>query len=307
MTPDGDLATRPRSKTPALSVGTSAHPAASGLVNAMSVDVEDFFQVQAFAGVIGRAQWDSHPCRVEKNIERILRLFGDRRVKATFFTLGWIAERYPAMVRSIVAEGHELASHGYAHVPVYEQSPDEFRADIGKTKRLLEDIGQVPVQGYRAATFSIGARNLWALDVLAEAGYRYSSSIYPVRHDLYGMPDAPRFAFRPGASGFLEIPMTTLPLLGRNFPCSGGGYFRLLPYAMSRWALDQINRREAQPCVFYFHPWEVDPEQPRVTRIPVKSRVRHYLNLKRMEARLARLLADFAWNRMDRVFLAEGN
>ena len=305
MTLQDHLATKPCPEIMPQPARRAGAPGA--LVNAMSVDVEDYFQVQAFAGAIGRAEWDHYPCRVEANIERVLRLFGDRGVKASFFTLGWIAERYPAMVRTIVAEGHELASHGYAHVPVYAQGPDEFRADVRKTKRILEDIGQVAVQGYRAATFSIGAKNLWALDVLAEEGYRYGSSIYPVKHDLYGMPDAPRFAYRPGKSGFIEIPMTTFPLFGRNLPCSGGGYFRLLPYALSRWALARVNGREAQPCVFYFHPWEVDPGQPRVKRIPLKSRVRHYLNLARMEGRLARLLEDFAWNRIDRIFLAEGN
>jgi polysaccharide deacetylase family protein (PEP-CTERM system associated) len=271
--------------------------------NAMTVDVEDYFQVQAFAGQIDRRDWNDFPCRVERNTGKVLDLFTSHSVSATFFTLGWVAERFPRLVRRIVDEGHELASHGFDHYRVSEQSPDEFRADIRRTKRLLEDIGGGPVHGYRAASFSIGAKNLWALDILAEEGYRYSSSIYPIAHDLYGMPEAPRFAFRPRKDGFVEIPMTTLRAWGRNFPCSGGGYFRLLPYAVSRWAMRRVNRGEHQSCVFYFHPWEIDPDQPRPPGAPLKSRIRHYVNLRQMEDRLGRLLSDFSWGRMDRVFL----
>jgi polysaccharide deacetylase family protein (PEP-CTERM system associated) len=296
-----------RDKAANAAVAARQHGGRAAIANAMTVDVEDFFQVQAFAGRIERADWDSYPCRVERNMDVILRLFAEHEVNATFFCLGWIAERYPQIIRAIVAGGHELASHGYAHFPVYQQTPDEFRADVRKTKLLLEAIGQVPVKGYRAATFSIGPKTLWALDVLAEEGYQYSSSIYPVRHDLYGMPDAPRFAYRPGKGRFIEIPMTTLALGGRNLPCSGGGYFRLLPYALTRWALRRVQRQDAQSCVFYFHPWEIDPDQPRVPGVPLKSRVRHYLNLGRMEGRLRRLLADFTWSRMDRVFLEARN
>jgi polysaccharide deacetylase family protein (PEP-CTERM system associated) len=272
----------------------------------MTVDVEDFFQVQAFAGCVERSSWDGMPRRVEANMDRILALFSEAGITATFFVLGWIAERHPGLIHRIVAQGHELASHGYAHIPVHEQTPEAFRSDIGRTKKLLEDIGGVPVRGYRAASFSIGASTLWALDVLAEAGYDYSSSIYPIVHDHYGMPDAPRFAFRSGDSSILEFPMTTLPLLGRNLPCSGGGYFRLLPYAVSRWALRRVNKRDRRPCIFYFHPWEIDPDQPRLAAAPLKSRVRHYLNLGRMEARLRHLLVDFEWGRMDHVFLRDG-
>jgi polysaccharide deacetylase family protein (PEP-CTERM system associated) len=271
--------------------------------NAMTVDVEDFFQVQAFASCIDRGSWDNAPRRVENNTDRILSLFSDVGITATFFTLGWVAQRHPDLVRRIVEQGHELASHGFAHIPVHEQSPDEFRQDVRNTKRLLEDVGGVPVKGYRAASFSIGAKTLWAFDVLASEGYEYSSSIYPIVHDLYGMPNAPRFAHRPEGRGIAEIPMTTLSLFGRNFPCSGGGYFRLLPYPLSRWALRRVNARERQPCIFYFHPWEIDPDQPRVAGAPLKSRVRHYLNLQRMEGRLRRLLKDFVWGRMDDVFL----
>ena len=272
------------------------------VMNAMSVDVEDFFQVQAFAGQIDRKDWDSYPCRVERNVDLILALFARHEVSATFFTLGWIAERYPDLVRRIVAEGHELASHGCNHYRVTEQSPDEFRADVRRAKALLEDLGGQPIKGYRAPSFSIGATTVWALDVLAEEGYRYSSSIYPIVHDLYGMPDAPRFAYQPRHDAFLEIPMTTLRAFGRNFPCSGGGYFRLLPYAASRWAMRQVNQNEGRSGVFYFHPWEVDPEQPRPAGAPLKSRIRHYINLSRMEARLGRLMSDFRWGRMDQVF-----
>ena len=279
-------------------------PARSGgICNAMTVDVEDYFQVQAFAGCIDRSAWESFPRRVEANTEKVLRLFADAGVSATFFVLGWVAERYPELIRTIVTEGHELASHGYAHIPVYEQTSDAFRSDVRRTKKLLEDTGGERVRGYRAASFSIGANTLWALDVLADEGYEYSSSIYPVTHDLYGMPSAPRFAFRPRQDRFLEVPMTTLSLFGRNFPCSGGGYFRLVPYSMSRRALRWVNERDRQACVFYFHPWEIDPGQPRPDGAPLKSRVRHYVNLHRMEERLCCLLRDFAWGRMDQVFL----
>jgi len=281
--------------------------AGSPLANAMTVDVEDFFQVQAFATVVERKDWERYPSRIEQNLDKVLALFDAYGVKATFFTLGWIAERHPRSIRRIVQEGHELASHGYAHHPVFEQSREAFRADVRTTKKILEDIGQVPVKGYRAASFSIGAETLWALDVLAEEGHAYSSSIYPIRHDHYGMPEAPRFAYRPRQDGFIEIPMTTVCAFGRNLPCSGGGYFRLFPYAMTRWALRRVNRRDGQSCVFYFHPWEIDPAQPRPSRIPVKSRLRHYVNLTRMEARLRRLLGDFSWSRMDRVFIESGS
>ena len=274
------------------------------ICNAMTVDVEDYFQVSAFEGHIDRAQWDTLPCRVESNTDRILALFEAAGVKATFFTLGWVAERYPALIRRIVDGGHELASHGYFHVRVTQQQPAEFRADVEKTKKLLEDIGGVVVKGYRAPSYSIGAGNLWALDELSDAGYLYSSSIYPVKHDLYGMPEAPRFAFRPrGEAGILEVPITTLRLGSRNLPCGGGGFFRLYPYAVSRGALRHVNRREGQSGMFYFHPWEIDPGQPRQPGLGLKTRFRHYLNLGRMESRLRALLDDFDWDRMDRIFL----
>lgn len=275
----------------------------SQITNAMTVDVEDYFQVSAFEGHIKREQWERLPCRVERNTDRILQLFADHNVRATFFTLGWVAERYPQLIHRMVEAGHEVASHGYSHVRVTQQSPEEFRADVEKTKALLEDLSGQPVQGYRAASYSIGAGNLWALEVLAETGHRYSSSIYPIRHDLYGMPEAPRFAFRPNHHELLEVPVTTVSLLDRNFPCGGGGYFRLLPYGLSRWAMRRVNQRDGEACVFYFHPWEVDPEQPRQQGVSLKTRVRHYLNLRRTEQRLTRLLGDFHWDRMDKVFL----
>jgi polysaccharide deacetylase family protein (PEP-CTERM system associated) len=272
----------------------------------MTVDVEDYFQVSAFAPHISRDSWDHRPCRVERNMDVVLAMLADHRAHATFFTLGWIAERYPFMVRRIVAEGHELASHGYAHLRASEQSREEFMADIGQAKEILEQIGGVRVNGYRAPSFSINHRNLWALECLREAGYRYSSSVYPIRHDHYGMPDAPRFPFLPsGAGGILEIPITTVYLFNRNLPAGGGGYFRLLPYLLSRWSLKRVNRMDGQPCIFYFHPWEIDPGQPRQKGIGLKTRFRHYLNLTRMEARLRSLLADFEWDRIDRTLFTE--
>jgi len=274
------------------------------VVNGMSVDVEDWFQVSAFEAHIKRSQWPSLEWRVEANMDTILALFDRHQVKATFFVLGMIAERFPNIVDRIVSGGHELASHGWSHVRVTQQQPEEFRADVDKTRKTLEDLSGGLVRGYRAASYSIGRDNLWALDVLAEAGYQYSSSIYPIHHDLYGMPEAPRFAFRPrGDDGILEVPVTTVALGSHKFPCGGGGYFRLFPYALSRRFIRRVNTHDGESAVFYFHPWEVDPAQPRQTNISLKTRVRHYLNLSRTEARLDRLLGDFHWDRMDRVFL----
>lgn len=274
------------------------------IINAMSVDVEDYFQVQALSKQVDRSDWDSIPTRVEANTDRILALFDAKDTKATFFTLGWVAERFPSLIRRIVDQGHELASHGYAHFRADSQDSPTFREDIRKTKALLEDTGGTPVIGYRAATFSIGRSNPWAFDVLAEEGYRYSSSVYPVKHDYYGVPDAPRFSFRPsGDQDLIEIPITTVKIGQRNVPCGGGGYFRLLPYAYSSWAMGRVNRVDRQPCIFYFHPWEVDPDQPRQAGLHWKSRLRHYTNLGKMHGRLARVLQQFAWGRMDQVFL----
>lgn len=274
--------------------------------NALTIDVEDYFQVSAFAPYIDRADWDSRECRVERNIARILALLDRHDVKATFFTLGWIAERYPAIVRDIVTGGHELASHGYGHQRASDLTPEQFFADIDRAKRLLEDQSGVAVKGYRAPSFSIDARNRdWAFDALARAGYRYSSSVYPVRHDHYGMPDAPRFrhAVHAAHSAVLEVPPTTVRAFSRNWPASGGGWFRLMPYALSRRLIERVNRHEGESAVFYFHPWEIDTGQPRIPGINAKTKFRHYVNIHRMEARLARLLQDFRWGRMDYIFL----
>ncbi|MDQ1814998.1 DUF3473 domain-containing protein [Massilia sp. CCM 9210] len=284
----------------------AAMPRALGqpIRNAMTIDVEDYFQVSAFAPIIARESWPARECRVEANIERILAILADGGVHATFFTLGWIAERYPDMVRRIVAGGHELASHGYGHLRASDQTRAEFADDVGRSKALLEDIGAQAVLGYRAPSFSIGTANLWALDVLHDAGYRYSSSIYPIQHDHYGMPDAPRFAFFPnGPDGLLEVPITTAMLGQRKLPAGGGGYFRLLPYSLSRWMMRRVNSDDGQPAIFYFHPWELDPGQPRPEGASLKTRFRHYVNLQRMEGRIKLLTRDFAWDRMDRIFL----
>lgn len=277
---------------------------APAITNALTIDVEDYFQVSALAPYIRRDEWDARECRVERNVERILAMLAERDVRATFFTLGWIAERYPQVVRDIVAGGHELASHGYGHQRASDLTQAEFREDITRAKRLLEDLGGVAVTGYRAPSFSIGRGNLWALDELVAAGYRYSSSIYPVKHDHYGMPDAPRFAYTAVDGALLEVPPTTLRLLNRNLPSSGGGWFRLLPYAASRWMIERVNRDDREAAVFYFHPWEIDAGQPRVPGIDAKTRFRHYVNIARMEGRLRQLLRDFRWGRMDQIFLA---
>lgn len=273
------------------------------MINALTIDIEDYFQVSAFEGTIERTSWENIPCRVEGNTDRALQIFSDHGVNATFFMLGWVAERYPGLVKRIVDNGHELASHGYSHIRVTEQNPSEFKEDVTRTKKLLEDLSGHAIAGYRAASYSINAENIWALDVLHEVGYSYSSSIYPVKHDLYGMPDAPRFPFRNNGDGILEIPISTVRLLNRNYPGGGGGFFRLFPYRASKWLISRINHNDGMPAVFYFHPWEIDPGQPRQTGVSLKTRFRHYLNLGRMEGRLNRLLDDFEWDRMDNVFL----
>jgi polysaccharide deacetylase family protein (PEP-CTERM system associated) len=282
----------------------SRHPEAVAVVNAMTVDVEDYFQVSAFELHVEKKHWQTLPCRVEANTERILALFEAHSVCGTFFTLGWVAERYPELIRKIVDNGHELASHGWEHTRVSDQTPRQFRGDVARTRKLLEDISGNAVKGYRAASYSIGSRESWAWTELAEAGYRYSSSIVPIRHDHYGIPDAPRFAFQAVDGQLLEVPITTVPVAGRNLNCGGGGWFRLFPYAFSRWALNRVNNSEQQACIFYFHPWEIDPRQPRPEGLGLKTRFRHYLNLHRTYPRLERLLKDFRWGRMDDIFLA---
>jgi polysaccharide deacetylase family protein (PEP-CTERM system associated) len=264
------------------------------MVNAMTVDVEDYFQVSAFDQVVSREAWPGMESRVVANTERLLDLFDEFDVRGTFFVLGWVADRNPSLVRTIVARGHELASHGYGHRLVYSQTPNEFREDVRRAKRLLEDAGGVAVRGYRAPSFSVTARSLWALDVLLEEEYRYDASIFPIRHDRYGIPDAPRWPHaidRPGGRVY-EVPGSTVRLGGTNLPVAGGGYFRILPYAWARFGISRVNRSDRQPIVFYLHPWEIDPEQPRLPA-GFLSRFRHYRNLHKTESRLRRLMRDF--------------
>ncbi len=275
---------------------------APAITNALTIDVEDYFQVSAFAPYVRRGDWETRECRVEHNVDRLLQLLASRGVHATFFTLGWVAERYPQLVRRIVAGGHELASHGYGHERASDLDRAALHADLDRAKKLLEDLGGVAVRGYRAPSFSIGQGNLWAFDTLAETGHAYSSSLYPIRHDHYGMPDAPRFMHRRD-NGLLEIPVSTVRLGARNLPGSGGGWFRLFPYPVSRWMIRRVNREDRQAAVFYMHPWEIDPAQPRIPGIDARTRFRHYLNIHRTEQRLERLLDDFRWGRMDRIFL----
>jgi len=276
------------------------------IVNGLSVDVEDWFQVGAFESVIARDAWDGLALRVEDNVLRILDLFAEADVRGTFFTLGWVAERKGALIRRIVDAGHELASHGYDHARVFTLDQARFAEDIRRARGVLEDAGGVAVTGYRAPSFSIDRRTPWAYPVLAEQGYAYSSSVAPIVHDHYGWREAPRFAFQPLAdSALVEIPVTTAMLGSRRLAAGGGGFFRVLPYGFSRWAIRQVNRREGRPAVFYFHPWEIDPDQPRVAGAPLRSRLRHYTNLDRMAPKLCELVREFAWGRMDEVARAE--
>ena len=272
------------------------------ICNALTIDVEDYFHVSALAPYIPRAEWEHRECRVERNVDRILELLDEYGARATFFTLGWVAERYPQLVRRIADAGHEVASHGFAHKRATEQSPEAFFSDIQLAKVVLEDVCGSEVRGYRAPSFSIGDDNRWAFECIERAGYRYSSSIYPIRHDHYGSPDAPRFV-HDVHEGLIEMPITTMRLFGRNWPAGGGGYFRFLPYAMSRWLLRRVNNVDLQPAVFYFHPWEIDAAQPRIPGVDAKTRFRHYVNLHRTERRLRQLLFDFDWGRMDEVLL----
>lgn len=270
------------------------------VLNALSVDVEEWFQVGAFEKTIAKADWDHLESRVADNGARVLDLFAAAGVKATFFTLGWVAARQPALIRRIVDEGHELASHGWDHARVFTLDAARFRADLARAKAALEDAGGVAVTGYRAPSFSIDARTPWAHPVLAEAGYRYSSSVAPLRHDHYGWHDSPRYAWKPLADAeLIELPVTVAEIAGRRI-ATGGGFFRLLPAALTDYALRQVNA-EAQPGVFYFHPWEVDPGQPRVARAPLKSRVRHYSRLDAMAGKLDRLIRKHRWGRVDQV------
>jgi len=276
------------------------------MLNALSVDVEDWFQVGAFENVIARDTWDRLPARLERNSEAVLALFAQAKVKGTFFTLGWVAERYPRLIRRIVEAGHEIASHGWDHQRVFSMNAASFRADLVRAHKAIEAAGGQAPRGYRAPSFSIDQRTPWAHRVLAELGYSYSSSVAPIAHDHYGWREAPRFAHRPVAGAdLIELPVTTVEVAGRRMAAGGGGFFRLLPYAFSNWAVGRVNRVDRRPAVFYFHPWEIDPDQPRVDRAPLKSRVRHYTNLSTMEPKLLKLLKSHSWGRTDEVIAVE--
>jgi polysaccharide deacetylase family protein (PEP-CTERM system associated) len=270
------------------------------IVNGLSVDVEDWFQVGAFEDVIQRDDWGALDSRVERNVDQILAMFAEADVSATFFTLGWVAKRNPEIIRRIVQNGHELASHGWDHARVHTLSREQFAHDIDRARKTLEDAGGVSVTGYRAPSFSIDQRTPWAYLELAKQGYAYSSSVAPVVHDHYGWAEAPRFAFKPLPwSDLVEIPVTTALFGGKRLAAGGGGFFRVLPYAFSRWAIRQVNRQDERPAIFYFHPWEIDPGQPRVDGAPLKSRLRHYSRLEQMAGKLRQLIGEFEWGRMD--------
>ena len=277
-------------------------PSVAMPVNAMTVDVEDYFHVSVFDRTVPRADWASMESRVVANTERVLDLFDEHGVRGTFFVLGWVAEHYPSVARSITGRGHELASHGYAHRLVYDQTPEGFRDDIRRSKALLEDQSGRQVHGYRAPSFSVTERSLWALDVLLEEGYRYDASIFPIRHDRYGIPDAPRWPHTmTRANGSLfEVPGSTVRIGGTNLPVAGGGYFRILPYAWTRWGIRRVNEVEGQPAVFYLHPWEIDPQQPRLAA-SLLGRFRHYRNLDLTERRLRSLMRDFSFGPLETV------
>ena len=278
----------------------SEHSISGRVVNGLSVDVEDWFQVGAFEGVIDRSNWDGLSDRVERNCSAILDMFAAADVKATFFTLGWVAQRHGPLMRRIVDAGHELASHGWDHERVFRLDRASFAADLERTRKVLEDAAGVQITGYRAPSFSIDQRTPWAYMVLAEQGFVYSSSVAPISHDHYGWPEAPRFAFKPLPwSDLIELPVTTAHFAGKRLAAGGGGFFRVLPYGFSRWAIRQVNTRDQRPAVFYFHPWEIDPDQPRVTGATLRSRIRHYTNLGVMADKLEQLVREFEWGRMD--------
>ncbi|MEQ8230368.1 MAG: DUF3473 domain-containing protein [Gammaproteobacteria bacterium] len=273
------------------------------MVNALSVDVEEYFQVSAFEAHISRSEWDNWPSRVTWATERLLDVFGEAGARATFFTLGWVAERHPALIARMVREGHEVGCHGYEHIRITTQTREAFRVDLARSKRLLEDAAGVAVRGYRAATFSITRDNLWAFEEIEQAGFEYSSSVYPVHHDLYGIPDAPRRPFRPvGTARMVEIPVSTLAFGALNLPVAGGGYFRLLPYAVSKALVRRVHKREGMPVNMYFHPWEFDPEQPRPSGLTFKTRLRHYINQGRTLTRMRALVRDFRWDCFANVY-----
>jgi len=277
----------------------------SNMQNAMTVDVEDFFQVSALEPYIPRNSWQNYTSRVEAKTDRILELFEQYDAKATFFTLGWVAAHYPDLIKRIVRQGHDLASHGWDHKRVTELNRKEFSEDVKKSKRILEDVSGTEINGYRAPSYSFTKENDWAHDVLLEQGYLYSSSVAPIQHDLYGIPNAPRFSFECANNNILELPITTTRLAGKNIPCGGGGWFRLYPYPISTWAINRVNTKDKNAAIFYFHPWEIDPQQPRIKGISVKTRFRHYQNLEKMEHKIVRLLKDFSWSSIPDVFATD--
>jgi polysaccharide deacetylase family protein (PEP-CTERM system associated) len=279
----------------------------SQIINAMTVDVEDYFHVSAFENTIAKADWEKTPLRVEQNTYRLLELFEKHNVKSTFFTLGWVAERCPNLIKAIVDQGHELASHGYAHQRITEMTKNDFVTDVVKSKNILEQLSGTEVIGYRAPSFSLNDTNTWVYEKLIELGFQYSSSTYPIQHDLYGVPNWPRFIHERSESvdgqKIIEIPIPTLRKNNINTGIGGGGYFRLYPYWLSKKRIDKFHQQEQKPYSFYFHPWEIDPEQPRVKDAPLKSKFRHYINLSRMEGKLERLLKDYKWDTMRSVYL----
>lgn len=280
---------------------------ANALLNAMSVDIEDWFQVGAFETVIDRADWDSLEHRFERNTDAVLELFDEAGIKATFFTLGWVAERCPKLMQRIVAAGHEVASHGYDHARVFTLTPDQFRKDLEHSRKILEDSAGQAITGYRAPSFSIDQRTPWAHEILAEQGYRYSSSVAPIKHDHYGWEGSPRFAWKPVAgSDLIELPVTTVKVGSRILAAGGGGFFRLLPYALYDRAIRKMQQDDGRGAIFYFHPWEIDPAQPRVENAPLKSKLRHYTKLNAMRSKLVRVGKDYEWGRVDELAALEG-
>ena len=278
------------------------------ITNALTIDVEDYFHVAALKSQIPVDSWDSRECRVERNVDVLLQMFDDQSVTATFFTLGWVAERYPQVVERIAKQGHEVASHGYSHQLIYHQEQDVFREETFKSKAILKDITQAPIRGYRAASYSITERSIWAVDTLIEAGFEYDSSIFPVRHDLYGIPNFPKqpHVYKGSDKGdIVEFPISSVNMFGYQLPIAGGGYFRLFPYWFTKYGLSKINK-EGDAFMFYLHPWEVDPDQPRVENVGWKSTFRHYNNLAKCQGRLAQLMKDFEFTSMENVLISKG-
>lgn len=277
--------------------------ARESIVNILSFDVEDYFMVSAFSSLVEFDSWPSYESRLARNTDLVLEILAEFQVRATFFVVGWVGEKYPEVVRKIIKEGHEIGCHGYRHTLVYGMEPDEFREDVRKAKEILQDAAGVPVFGYRAPSFSIAKRSMWALDILVEEGFLYDSSIFPVRHDRYGYPEFSRFpvAVETGSGEIFEIPPSTLCFLGQNVPFGGGGYFRIFPFRFTEWAIRALNEREGQPAVVYLHPWELDPLQPRIPCSRL-TRHRHYRNLDKTEQRLRSLLRSHRFSSVEDVY-----